>query len=257
MSEGLTFIGESEFKKGKKLIQLFNGSGMIGSITGSFLIDHFKMNYRGYFSSPLIPAYAIVKDGKPDNPVRLFESETFLLFLCDVSLSKHDVKPFVTQIYNWYEANEISEVIIFGGIPLENKIERVSIPAYVTYVGTEMENLVIEKNLPIKESGSIFGSIATSQLESVRRKKQSLAILAECIPFIPDYAAAAKIVELFNKAFGLDIETTKLWEEFESLKEQLELVKRIQTSGLTDDDYDDDYDFRLDDFGVSDFGEFT
>jgi len=255
MKKGLTFIGESKFEKGKKLIQLFNGSGMIGSITGSFLVEQFHMNYRGYFSSSFIPAFAVVKDGKPDNPVRLFENDSFLMLLCEVSLSKTDVLPFVTQIYDWYDANDISEVIIFGGIPLENKIERVSIPTYVTYVGSEMDKLVLEKNLPLKESGSIFGSIAASQLESIKRKRQSLAILAECVPFIPDYAAAAKIVEIFNKIFDLNIETSKLWEEFESLKEQLELVKRIQTNGIADDDYDDDYDFQ--DFGVSDFGEFT
>jgi predicted ATP-grasp superfamily ATP-dependent carboligase len=257
MNEGLTFIKKAEFEKGKKLIQLFNGSGMIGSVIGSFLVDQFHMKYKGYFSSRLIPAYAVIKDGIPDNPVRLFENEDFLLLLCDVSLSKNDVSPFVVQLYDWYDENEISEVIIFGGVPLENKIERVTIPTYVTYVGTEMGKLVADKNLPLKEKGSIFGSIAVSQLESVKRKKQSLAILAECIPFIPDYAAAAKIVEVFNKTFDLDLATDTLWEEFESLKEQLELVKRIQTSGITDDDYDDDYDFRLDDFGVSDFGEFT
>ncbi|MCG3219726.1 MAG: PAC2 family protein, partial [Candidatus Heimdallarchaeota archaeon] len=114
MKKGLTFIEESKFEKGKKLIQLFNGSGMIGSITGSFLVEQFHMNYRGYFSSSFIPTFAVVKDGKPDNPVRLFESEAFLLLLCDVSLSKNDITPFITQIYNWYDANEIYEVIIFG-----------------------------------------------------------------------------------------------------------------------------------------------
>ena len=94
MSEGLIFIGESEFEKGKQIIQLFNGSGMIGSVTGSFLVEELHMKYIGYFTSHFVPPYAVIKDGKPDNPIRLFESESFLLLLCDVSISKHDIIPF-------------------------------------------------------------------------------------------------------------------------------------------------------------------
>ncbi len=192
--------------KNKPIIQLFTGSGGIGSIISSFLIKSLRMEEVAIIQTDAVPPVAIVKKGLIEHAIRILESEKMAIMISEVPIPYEDLGEFVENLVSFYIKNEVAYIIPVGGIPSkQNHVDDPNTLA-VSY-SKEMLELVQKHDIDILEEGVIYGSyVETLALCEKKGFKRAFAILGECNPQEPAYKTSRKLVKALAKIFSFEFD---------------------------------------------------
>lgn len=201
--------------KNKPMIQLFTGSGGIGSIVSSFLIKSLKMEEVAIIQTDAVPPVAIVKKGLIEHPIRILESEKMAIMVSEVPIPYEDLDEFVENLVSFYMKNEVDYIIPVGGIPSKNNhVDDPKILA-VSY-RKEMLELVQKKDIEILEEGVIYGSyVQTLAVCEKKGFKRAFSLLGECNPQEPAYKTSRKLVKALAKLLSFEFDE-KLFDDIET-----------------------------------------
>jgi len=258
ISDNFKIIEQFDLKPaGKTIIQAFTGSGLVASIVSHHLIENLNMVEKAYISSNLIPAVGIVKDGMIQRPVRIYESDRYILLLSEIGIQEDKLVDFIEYLFTWYSKIDPSNIVIIGALPTGRPNNADDLRYNVVATDDQTKEFLMSKGVWTMPQGAIYGSVALSLMEAKRGGIPSFCILSHCIATVPDYLAAKKVVELLNITLDENIPVTELEEHAENLKEHLQDVADDQ------DDFDmenfelyDDYDDFDDDDDDDDLSAF-
>ena len=221
----------TEIKPGASMILGFAGIGLLGPIVANALIDQIPdIKEIGFITSEYLPPISVFYDGVLKHPFRLYYSPQSNLIVgiaevpFQVSTAYNDLS---RTINNWALSEDVraNEIVIFQGIP-----QRDIIDDYPVYYAAEKDLVERLESFDIKkvEKGIIVGPEATILNEALSSRLKAFALFTPVLE-IPTPEAGAAIIEVLNKLYNLNIDTTKLIEEGKMIKKKmLELAEKAQ-----------------------------
>ncbi|MCG3227337.1 MAG: proteasome assembly chaperone family protein [Candidatus Heimdallarchaeota archaeon] len=188
------------------VIQSFSGSGAIGTILSTFLISALEMEHVAVIHSESIPPVAIIKDGKIEHPIRLFQSEKLALMSCDIPISYSNTQHFLKMLVDYYIKQGVSHVIPVGGLPVL-KDPNNNARCFAITTNDEMLNFLASKSVKILDEGILYGTVVeTLELCDSKGFNGCFSLLAECDPGVASYYAAKQILLELSKLFDFEFD---------------------------------------------------
>ena len=188
------------------VIQSFSGSGAIGTILSTFLINSLEMEHVAVIHSESLPPVAIIKDGKIEHPIRLFQSEKLALMSCEIPISYSNTQHILKKLVDYYIKQGVSHVIPVGGLPVL-KDPNNNARCFAITTNDEMLNFLTSKSVKILDEGILYGTVVeTLELCNSKGFNGCFSLLAECDPGVASYFAAKQIILELSKLFDFEFD---------------------------------------------------
>lgn len=206
------------------LVEGFPGYGLIGTIVTEYLIDHLDSESIGSISSEDIPAMIAVHKGKIVQPIEIFYSKKFNMVFLHVVTNpsglEWEFSEAVIKLANMLEAKEILSI---EGVGSNNVYDEE--PRTFYYTNSEAKKKDFEKNkIEELKEGVIMGVTGLALLKASNNKQKASCIFAETHSAMPDSKAAAAVIKVMDKVFGLKVDPKPLLEEAEKFEEKLKTL---------------------------------
>ena len=225
-----SFTVTHEQTTSERLVAGFSSFGLAGLTAVDFLVDQLDLEQTGHVSTEALPAITPFENGTPRHHTRLFSRDdldmTVLVNELFVPLPATD--PFAEAILDWTDASAVEEVTVLSGVPVPHGPEEHA----VFYVATEdyQDQQLADSDIPAMGNGFLDGvnaSLVSRGMESSLR----VGVFATPVhPRVPDVEAALRLIEAFERLYGIDVETDSL-EQFAREVEAYyrDLESRLQT----------------------------
>ncbi|MBU4031275.1 MAG: PAC2 family protein [Candidatus Thermoplasmatota archaeon] len=189
------------------LIEGFPSVGMVSSIVANYLIKTLNMEYIGSVRSRHFQPTAIISDGVPMPPVRIYAGqpiekkgcicERLVVVTSEFPPPAELIQPLADKILAWSKEKGIKTMISIEGIVNAGK----SHEEHTTYAiastpaaRKHLENRNIE---PLK-NGIITGISGVLLHEAERKGRDVICLLSDANPQLPDARAAARLIEILD-----------------------------------------------------------
>jgi uncharacterized protein len=208
----------------------FPGTGLVGSVAASQLVDALDLKFGGYISSPDFAPLAAIHDYMPLPAARIHYSSkhNIVVILSEMSIPTGSSMELASKILIFAKSIKASSIISLGGISLKEEEDVV----YVVSSDRAMTKNIVRKRIakPIKEgatTGVTGVLLATGSLE----KFPVTTILAEANDDYVDPGAASKALKVLGKIIGIKIDTRELDQESTTIaKESREKIIKSKIS---------------------------
>lgn len=201
----------------------FAGAGLVGGIAVSHIIEELDMKEIAHVRSRYMPPAVVFMEGKLRHPFRIYSDDGGKLaaVVCEVPLRSDGSYPIATTLLDWAEEKNVKELVILEGAPVRGlPKKRRSFCAAEPEKRKECE----EKGVKMVSAGVIRGIAGSVLNECLTRKITGVAFLVPALAFMPDPEGAATLIRTINKVYGLDVNTERLLEKAEDIKQKLEEV---------------------------------
>jgi uncharacterized protein len=216
------------------VIMGFPGTGLVGSVAASQIVDSLQMPFGGYLSSSEFAPLAAIHDYKPMPAARVHYSERYnlVVIISEMTIPIGSSLEVADKIYQFAKTLDASTIISLGGISLQDEKKGV----YVVSSDPEIVKEIISKKIakPIKEG-------ATTGITGILLAKGALdsfpitTILAESSEEYLDPKAATNVLKVLTRMTGLQVNTTRLEKEAEEfsrdIKEAVMKSKVVKKKG--------------------------
>jgi len=215
----------------KILIAGFPGVGLTGSIAANFIIDSLKMEKIGYFLSEKLPPAAVVQEGIPSHPVRVYLKDRITIVLSDFAIPVQLSSIISNTLLNWGDKGKQFKLIItLEGIMSEPSQENKEIRVFGVGSTEPARELLRKSKIEFLDHGWITGASGLLLGEGNRLNLDVICLLADANPMYPDARSAAKLVETIDALLPeIELDLKPLYEEAEkieaNIKSQLEKAK--------------------------------
>ena len=217
--------------EGAVLIEGFPSIGMVSSIVANYLIKTLKMEYVGSIRSRFFQPTAIIANGVPMPPVRIYAGqpiekkdcicERLVVVTSEFPPPIELMQPLATHILGWTKKKGIKTVISIEGIINASKNHE----EHSTYAIASTPNArkVLEnKKITPMENGIITGISGVLLHEGERTDRDVICLLSDANPQIPDARAAARLIEILDGFLPkIKLDPQPLIKEAERLEELL------------------------------------
>lgn len=211
--------------EGSAILIGFPGSGLVGSIALSYMVEKLGFNSIGTMTSKYFPPMAMMSDGVIAVPVRIYEKDKFVAILADIPIHPQICYEVANAILDWLTPFKVSEVVTLAGIITNEPEKRVFCVATDKPLLDRLGESAIR--LPI---GSISGIASSLLTECKIRGIPGIGLLGETIN-APDPRAAAGTIDVLNVLYDLQVDTTGLIEQAEEIEAQMHrLAEDVQTA---------------------------
>ncbi|ADD08599.1 proteasome assembly chaperone family protein [Candidatus Aciduliprofundum boonei] len=209
------------------VIDGFPSVGLVSSIVANYIIESLNLEQIAIVDSPYFPSVALVRNGVPLSPVRIYggkvnDNMKIAVFVSEFQIPTSLLKSMGKLMLDWADEQRISTVITPEGIIQE---EREDVNVYAV-TSTDYAKKRIPKGVLEFGEGVITGVTGVLLTEGRKRDTDVIALLAEAHPNYPDARAAAKIVEVLNEIMqGVKIDPKPLYEEAEKIEKNLAQIR--------------------------------
>lgn len=214
------------------LIDGFPSVGLVSSIVANYLVEMLDMEQIGIMDSPQFPTVALVKDGVPLNPVRIYAGDSgggkVVIFLSEFQPHVGMIKGIAEAVLDWAKAKGCSLLICPEGLIVDrNEASGEEVHVYGIGSTPRAHGMLTEKGVRIFEEGVITGVAGVLLNEGRKRGFDVISLLSEAHPDFPDARAAARVIEIIDRLLlRMDLDTGPLYEEAGRIEEQLRSIHR-------------------------------
>jgi len=206
-------------------IEGFPGTGLVGPMAVSYIIDKLGMEYVGYVESEDFPPLVSVHNDMPMKPVRIYYSDKYKLctIFAEFAIPVNMIYSTATAIYKFLREHGISKIISIGGIPQATPGK-----ALFSIASTQdMQKLAKAAGLTIISDGVSIGVSALLISSAVLDHIDDLNILVPVSGDIIDPKYAEYAIQAFNKVTKLNIDVSELEKEAKEVEAKVrELMKK-------------------------------
>ncbi|MFH0966212.1 MAG: PAC2 family protein, partial [Methanobacteriota archaeon] len=103
----------------------FPGSGLVGSIALSYIVEKLEFAQIGVITSKYFPPMAMMAEGIIAVPVRIYEKDTMIAILADIPIHPQICYEVSNAILDWLKPYQIAEIITLAGIITNEPEKRV------------------------------------------------------------------------------------------------------------------------------------
>ena len=223
----------------------FPSVGLASSIAANFLARTLELEVVGGIGSDDFPPYAVVQNGVPLPPIRLYggdrvcDNDTGLD--CDgLIVVTSEFLPKIEQhhqlavsLLEWFKENNVKTVICLEGIP------QFDADGHIIGIGsTPAANDIMTKYSIEKLDDSIVrGTSGVMLYEGTMRNMDILAILGPARTDMPDPRGAAKLMEPLSRMLPeLKIDPEPLYKEAEEIEKRMD-SNSVALGGMSNKDF--------------------
>ncbi len=197
----------------------FPGMGLIGGMASEQLINTLELEQVASIDCDRFPPTAVIFDGIPRRPVRVFAGSGMLLAKSDMVIPPVLTAQLAEHIVTYARENGAREAIVFDGIQeREDADEENKVWAIVS--SHDAAEKAEEAGIDLIKRGAIAGMSSSLLLHAQQQNIEAIGMLAEGTPKLPDPRAAAKLLQIFASYKNLDIDTSPLIESADQLEQQ-------------------------------------
>lgn len=229
--------------RGATVIDGFPSVGLVSSIVANYLINSLNLVQIGIMDSPYFPTVALVRDGKPMNPVRIYagaratpepaDSDQLVVFISEFQPPPNLIKGIASTVLDWAQDQRCAQLVCPEGLIVDKEDEEAR-PVEVFGIGsTDRANAMLRKNeVALFEEGVITGVAGVLLNEGRKRDFDVITLLSEAHPDYPDARAAARVIEVIDKLLlHTELDAKPLYEEAERIENQLKSIHQLTEGG--------------------------
>lgn len=206
----------SKKPKNPIVIEGFPGFGLVGTIVTEFLLDHLKCEKIGTHYFDKLPATVAIHSGDIVAPLTVHYNKKFNLVIihsiAGTQLIEWDAADIVLDICQQVGAKHLISIEGVGSLNPED--ERVF---YYTN-DTSIEKKYVRHHMEALGEGIIVGVTGGLLVKSTRKMS---CLFAETHSKLPDAGAAAKVIQVLDKIFGLEVDPKPLLKQAEQFEAKL------------------------------------
>ncbi len=227
---GFLFREYGELGRPRYLILGLPDVGLVGAIAGMHLIrERGLKDAVGVESYAFLPPVAVVVDGRPLHPMRIYSDGELAVLITDVPVAPPGVPPLGSAIVEYARRRGIEVIVSVTGVGSPARLQGGEPKAYWLATPGAAEELGGKLGVEKFRNGIIAGPYAVVLKEAVRRRVQNLLLLVEAYVDFPDPEAAARALEVLGPALGFKVDVAKLHAEAEQLRLKLrQLMKETK-----------------------------
>ena len=212
----------ADLKKLRKPIIVlgFPGTGLVGSVAASQIVESLQMEFGGYISSSDFAPLAAIHDYKPMPAARLHYSEkhNMIVLISEMTIPISSSLEVSDKIFEFAKSVDASTIVSLGGISLKEEKGEV----YVISSDQKAVRDIIAKKIakPIRE-GATTGVTGLLLTKGTLENFAVTTILAESSEEYLDPKAAASVIRVLTRIIGVPINTSGLEKEAKELSKTL------------------------------------
>jgi uncharacterized protein len=221
----------------------FPSIGLSSSIAANFLARTLQLEVVGGISSPEFPPYAVVQNGVPLPPVRMYaggrDCDTDSGIGCDgliVVTSEFMPKieqhhPLAVSLLEWLRSNGVMTVICLEAIPQFDNDDNI----YGVGSTPAANDIMAKYSIRGLEDTLVRGTAGVMLYEGTMREMNVLAILGPARADMPDPRAAAKLMEPLARMLPeLKIDPEPLYKDAEEIEKRMDPHSSAMNGGNKD-----------------------
>jgi len=230
--------------RGATVIDGFPSVGLVSSIVANYLINTLNLTQIGIMDSVFFPTVSLVREGVPQNPVRIYagekvgddsdSSDQLVVFISEFQPPPNLVKPIASAMLDWAEDQKCKMLVSPEGlvidkesIDIEGKEDEEEFGVYGVASTKWMRDELAKSGVNEFTEGVITGVAGVLLNEGKRRDFNVSTILAEAQADYPDARAAAQVMEAINKfLLHIDLDVSPLYQEAERIEAQLKTIHK-------------------------------
>lgn len=219
------------------LIEAFPTVGLVSSIAGHFIVEQLKLEEIGTISSRFFMPAAVIHNGSPSPPVRIYASkkicgsaggcDQLAVVISEFMPAVDIIKPVANMILSWAQKKKCSHIITLEGTHGLNPKKP---KTYGVATTQKMKEILKKYSIEETKEGMITGITGVLLFEGARLNQDVLCLLAEAHSSFPDSRAAALLVETLDRMLPeIEIDTQPLYKEAEDIEQKIRaFIKQAQ-----------------------------
>lgn len=226
--------------RGATVIDGFPSVGLVSSIVANYLINALQLVQIGIMDSPYFPTVALVREGRPMNPVRIYaggkmasEEDRLVVFISEFQPPPNLIKGIAATVLDWAQDQRCVQLVCPEGLIVDRETGDNRDSEVYGIGSTDRANELLKKNaVAMFEEGVITGVAGVLLNEGRKRDFDVMTLLSEAHPDYPDARAAARVIETIDKLLlHTELDAKPLYEEAERIELQLKSIHH-QTEGV-------------------------
>jgi uncharacterized protein len=227
------------------VVECFPTVGFVSTIAGAYLVRVLHLSRVGSLSAPWLPAVAVVADGRPLPPIRIYQGpntcgldgdcDQIAVVISEFPVPEEAAQPLGEALIEWVASRGGREIVSLEGLPVR------AIPAEGTKGGalsiTFAHDLPPVQGLPSTpraraalermglrpmEAGLVSGVSGVLMWEAAERQFDALCLLADAFGPFPDARAAAALVRAMDPMLkGIHVDIKPLLEQAASIEDEI------------------------------------
>lgn len=202
------------------VIMGFPGTGLVGSVAASQIVESLQMDFGGYISSSEFAPLAAIHDYKPMPAARIHYSEkqNMIVIISEMTIPVGSSQDVADKIYDFAKSVGAATIISLGGISLQDEKKGV----FVVSSDAAIVKDIIAKKIakPIKE-GATTGVTGILLAKGALDSFPVTTILAESSEEYLDPRAATNVLKVLARITGVQVNTAKLEKEAEEFSKDI------------------------------------
>jgi uncharacterized protein len=205
--------------------------GLVSTIAANFLVSNLKLELVAAFSSDDFYPAAIIQDGVPMPPVRVYAGdhvcgpkgscEQLVVITSELPIRTASFSPLAERIIQWCRENRCHIVVTLEGV---NSPEPPNEPAKVFHVGSNEEALSHLKGLDTEplNTGMVSGLSGILLYKGNIQKFGVACLLAQAHADFPDSRSAARLLTVLHRMVPqIEIDPQPLMEQAKVIEDQV------------------------------------
>lgn len=193
-------------------------TGLVGVITATYIVRYLKMKEMGYIELKNDIPIAIIHDGKPKYPIRIYQKNGLAVIFSETVIPPAMIMNLAESIFDWAEEKGIEKIYLPTGIAVPDRLDIDKPKVYAVSNDPETLKNIAGDDIKMFKEGMIVGFYGAILRRAIRSKIFCISFLAESFPNYPDPGAAVSVVEVLSKMIGFEIDVKPLLEEAEEIR---------------------------------------
>lgn len=192
--------------------------GLVGPIAATHIIEEMDLEEVGFLESNLFPPIVVVHDHTPKSPIRLYGNKKLIVLISEMPIAPKLINPLSETLANWFAEKKFNSVISIGGIARQDRVEIEKPEVYGLPSNKKMADVLSKADIKVFEEGLLVGSYGAILRSCMRKKINSMYLMAESHLKYPDPGAAASAIVALNRILGVDIDVKSLEDKAEEIR---------------------------------------
>ena len=222
-------IEKNNVPSGAFLVHGMPDVGLVGVIAASHLITEYKMAETAYMDSELLPPVAVLHEGLPYAPIRVFGDGDLVITISEMAIPADNIQLLMRTLLDWGQTKNPKLTISLSGMPVQNR-QDIDVPKVFGVASNAALLKVLEdKGIEVLHEGYLVGPQALILRYCAEKNLPAIALLAQSFFNYPDPEAAAAALNEFANVTGKKINVTALLEKGEEIRLRArDVMKRTQ-----------------------------
>jgi uncharacterized protein len=203
--------------------------GLVGVIAASHMITEYKMVEMAYMDSESLPPVAVLHEGLPYGPIRVFGNDSLLITISEMAIPADSIQLFMRTLLDWGQSKNPKLTISISGMPIENRQDIEKPKVFGVASNAALLKMLQDKGIEVLREGYLVGPQALILRYCAEKNLPAIALLAQSFFNYPDPEAAAAALNEFANVTGKKIDVTTLLEKGEEIRlKARDIMKRTQ-----------------------------